>query len=340
MLVRRFQKRNASVVVEATGEVLFAPGTELSIWKNRFSQRIREATTAAAPMHDYAKRPLRPHPGPHLKETITASTTTRITRGGGRFYVAVGSRSRYSTFVDQGTAAHMAKLLPPWAPGSPSLYEASWRVPDAGQSPWLPQGDIPVRGQRARNFFDKGLAAGFASMRMRSFQVPGEGVSGLRSAITGEPSNLIDLGMASFVQGYDPSLAAWRAWRDAAFRHGDVLGGHQSRATREHTRRALKRGHKTLANLQKRDDAKAHTRAKNARRKQESRDRKKDALIKKSQTQTATLASLKKTRRAEIENTFKARGLKVTGLVLHDNHTITFWLVNTRGVKVFRSGTW
>lgn len=267
MLVRRFRKRNATVVVEASGEVLFAPGTELSRWKNRFSQRIRAATIKAAPMHNYGRRPLRPHPGPHLKETISASTTTRISRTGGRFYIAVGSSAKYALFVDQGTAGQAAKVLPPYSVGSPSLYWHRSKVPTPGGG-WQELGPIFVRGQEAKHFFDTGLRLGFQSMMMRSYQVPGEGISGMRGALASMPEGLINAATASKDQGYAPSFREWVEWRDLAFKRHQGMGenGALYRYAAARLARAQARREAVAA---RRHERRAPTRAKHAARMRE-----------------------------------------------------------------------
>jgi len=234
VLVRRIRSRGANIVVEANGEVLFAPGTDLSRWKNRFSHRVREATIEAAPTN---KRPRWGHYGRPLKATITASTATRISRGGGRFYIAVGSSAPHAYYVDQGTGVYAgkgpyeAKILPPWERGSPSLYEHTWRPGGPGTRKVRP---VFIKGQRGQFFFDKGLKRGFESMRMRSFQVPGEGVSGLASSLASFPEGLANfVGNTPSDAAFRASLAEWRAWRDEAFARGDGLGRDEGAAHRE-----------------------------------------------------------------------------------------------------------
>jgi hypothetical protein len=234
MLVRRIRSRVSGKgvgVVEANGEVLFAPGTDLSRWKNRFSQRVREATATAAPTN---KRPRWDHYGKALKQTITASTSTRITKGGGFFYIAVGSSAPHAYYVDQGTGIYggngpyEAKILPPWTRGSPSLYEHTWRPGGAGTRKVRP---VMIKGQKGQGFFDTGLKRGFQSMRMRSFQVPGEGVSGMTSALASFPSGLLNFAGNTASDGpFKGQLAEWREWRDEAWGKGDMLGKKPRRA--------------------------------------------------------------------------------------------------------------
>lgn len=227
MLVRRIRKRGANIVVEAHGEVLFSEGADIGRWKNRFSHRVSEAVEAAAPTN---KRPRWAHYGKPLKSTITSSTSTRLTKGGGFFYIATGSRAPHAYYVDQGTGIYnsstpyQAKILPPWRQGSPTLYEATWRA--GGTSVWnRPSRPVYIKGQKGQFFFDAGLKRAFQSMRMRSFQVPGEGVSGISSAMNTFPSGLANFaGNTPASAGFIAQLQEWRAWRDDAFFSGTLPG--------------------------------------------------------------------------------------------------------------------
>lgn len=227
MLVRRIRSRvGKSVgVVEVHGEVLFLPGTDLSRWKNRFSQRVRVATAAAAPTN---KRPRWSHYGMPLKRTITASTSTRLLKGGGRFYIAVGSSAPHAYYVDQGTGVYggngpyEAKVLPPWQRGEASLYEASWRPGGPDSKKVKP---VIIRGQKGQRFFDAGLKRGFQSMRLRSFQLPAEGASAMTSALTSFPSGLTNFrGNTASDGAFRAQLAEWRKWRDDAWGWDNSLG--------------------------------------------------------------------------------------------------------------------
>lgn len=235
MLARRIRSRGATVYAEAHGEVLFAPGTSLSRWKNRFSNRLTAETAKAAPSN---KRPRWAHYGKPLKQTISSSTSTRLTRGGGRFYIATGSSANHALFVDQGTSSFQAKILPPWTRGGASLYESTWVPPGSSG----PVGPIQVRGQKAQHFFDKGLQRGFQRMRLRSVQVPGEGISGMKEAFRGMPASLTNFsGATPWSFAFDAQLRQWRAWRDEAFNSRKMLGkdaGPYDRRKRSLTRKA------------------------------------------------------------------------------------------------------
>lgn len=214
-VVRRLKGRNAHGIVEVHGEVLFAPGAVLDRWKRKFSTAVTTATIAAAPSNE---RPRWKHYGKPLKGTITSSTDTDIVKGGGKFHIAVGSTAPYAYFVDQGTGMHVgnaewaAEILPPRTWGGGDLYE---RRPFGRTR----KEDVYISGQRPQYFFDAGLARGFHAMRLRSVEIPGEGVSGLASGLQSFP-----LGLADEVSGATPSDAAfraqlgeWRAWRKAAW---------------------------------------------------------------------------------------------------------------------------
>jgi hypothetical protein len=215
VLVRRIRKRGANIVVEANGEVLFAPTGEIGRWTNRFSHRVLAATEAEAPTN---KRPRWAHYGKPLKSTFKASTTYQPGRM--KVYAAVGSTAPHSYYVDQGTGVYAgkgpyeAKVLPPWHRGSPSLYESTWR-------PNGPKGrkvrPVFIKGQKGQGFFDAGLKRGFQSMRLRSVQVPGEGK--ITQALNSIPTGLLGfLGNTPPDAGFKASLEQWRAWRDAAWR--------------------------------------------------------------------------------------------------------------------------
>lgn len=216
MEVRKFRKRHAKVIMESNGEVLAAPGTDVSRWMNRFRQRVRARTIAAAPSHNYAERPLRPHPTTPLKKTITSSASKRVSPRGFFLYAAVGSYSEYALYVDQGTGIfggngqYEAKVLPPYSKSNPmSFYE---KKPGS-------KARVFIKGQRGQHFFEKGLASAFRSMHLRSIRLPGEGVGAVRQAATSFPENLFGAGNTpgpgdtTFVD----RLEQWRQWKADAY---------------------------------------------------------------------------------------------------------------------------
>lgn len=235
VLVRRIHNRGANIVVEANGEVLFLPTGDVANWQRRFSARVREFSAAEAPVN---KRPRWAHYGKPLKTTFTASTT--LQPGRMRVYSAVGSTSPHAYYVDQGTGVFngsspwKAKILPPTHRGGPNLYEATWRP-----APGAPQvGSVYIKGQKGQHFFDKGLKRAFQSMRLRSFQVPGEGR--ITEALNSVPTGLLGfLGNTAATPAFVAQLEEWRAWRDAAWRSNrDLRTGQRYRSPRELARQA------------------------------------------------------------------------------------------------------
>lgn len=226
-VVRRIRRRDATVTVEAHAEVLFMPGGDVFNWQNRFSKRIKARTIARAPGN---KRPRWAHYGKPLKSTIFSAYPRFWSNGKDkmRVYGAVGSTAKYAYYVDQGTGVYNegspweAKILPPWTWESPSLYEATWRPGGPSGRPVAP---VMIKGQPGQHFFYKGLADAFRSMRMRSFQLPGEGGPRISEAIAGIPTALENkfLG-ASATPGFAAQLDEWRSWRDEAWKNREGLG--------------------------------------------------------------------------------------------------------------------
>lgn len=222
VLIRRIHNRGATVVVEAHGEVLFAPTGPVGNWTRRFSNRLTAFAAQEAPTN---KRPRWAHYGKPLKSTMTSSTTYQP----GRFkvYAAVGSTAPHALFVDQGTGiyggggAYEAKILPPWQHGSASLYEATWRPEGPGHRRVRP---VMIRGQKGQHFFDKALSRAFASMRMRAFQVPTD--AKISGAISSAPASVTNfLGSTNGNGGaFRAQLEEWRLWRDEAWSRGEGLG--------------------------------------------------------------------------------------------------------------------
>lgn len=221
VLVRRIQSRGANIVVEAHGEVLFSAVGPVGIWTNRFSNKLTANAAKAAPSN---KRPRWAHYGKPLKSTMTSSTTYQP--GNMRVYAAVGSKAPHAYYVDQGTGIYggkgpyLAKILPPWLPGSPSLYEATWRPDGPGHRRVSP---VMIRGQKGQHFFDKALAKTFAYMRMRAFQVPGN--AQITNALSSMPTGLANFaGNTPADAGFKTQLEEWREWRDDAWSRGEGLG--------------------------------------------------------------------------------------------------------------------
>jgi hypothetical protein len=225
-LVRRIRKRGANVVVEAHGEVLFSATGDVGRWTNRFSQRVRTFAAQEAPVN---KRPRWAHYGKPLKQTLTASTTYQPVRM--RVYSAVGSSAPHAYYVDQGTGVfagngpYKAKVLPPWTRGGPSLYEHTWRPAGPGGKRVEP---VYIKGQKGQGFFDAGLRRAFRSMRMRSFQTPGD--ARITEALSSVPTGLTNFfGNTPADDAFVAQLNEWREWRDAAWNRGDSLGRNPTR---------------------------------------------------------------------------------------------------------------
>jgi len=220
-LVRRIRKRGANIVVEAHGEVLFAATGDVGRWQNRMSQRVRSFAAQAAPRN---KRPRWAHYGKPLRTTFSASTTYQPGRM--RVYSAIGSSAPHAYYVDQGTGVYngsgpwAAKVLPPWQRGKGSLYEATWR-------PNGPKGKrvkpVMIKGQKGQGFFAEGLRRGFQSMRLRSFQVPGEGGPKISNAMNAIPTGMTDFkGNTPGDGAFRAELEQWREWRDAAWTRNNI----------------------------------------------------------------------------------------------------------------------
>lgn len=228
MLVATLRKKHGTnIVVVARAEVLFAPGADVPNFRRRLIARIKEAASQLAPANGdtgrwAGRRTMRPHPGPvTLKNSFrgkTERTSSPLTIRGG-----ITSLAPYAHFVDQGTGIYgtggpyRAKILPPWSEGSGSLYEHTWNP--GGHGAVAP---VMIQGQRGQKFMDAALKAGMQSMRLRSYQKPGEGAS---------PRGISE-GIADTIAGFNgssgrpPALETWREWRDDHYGKKDrLLGG-------------------------------------------------------------------------------------------------------------------
>lgn len=213
-LVKTLRKRGVKYTITAYGEVLFAPGAEIPRWTNRLKRRITKATRAEAPTN---KRPRWDHYGVTLKKSITSSATVPDA-GRMRVDFAVGSTAKHAIYVDQGTGIYggggpyLAKILPPYTRGGPSLYEHTWRPGGDGKR----VRPVLIKGQRGQHFFEKGLDAGLLSMRLRAGQLPGEGASNISRVLDTAPNLPLGFSGATEANGaFKAQLAEWRAWRDA-----------------------------------------------------------------------------------------------------------------------------
>lgn len=229
-LARTIRSRGSTIVVEAHGEVMFLPSGDIGRWMRIFTDRIEKFTIAYAPSNKGWRWA---HYGKALKKTFDGDVAYDPLRL--RIYMAVGSSSDHALYVDQGTGVYggngpyQAKILPPYRPGSPSLYEHTW-VPPGSHRSVTP---VFIRGQKGQFFFDRGMKRAFQSMRMRSFQLPGEGASGMTKALTAVPDGLINSVTGVMNEGvFVQQLQEWRRWRDEHFRSGRTLGYNASARNR------------------------------------------------------------------------------------------------------------
>lgn len=217
--------RRAVITTAAYAEVLFVEGQDIPRWQRRFSRKISQFAKEAAPGHNYAERPLRPHAGVPLKQQFTA--TTQPNPALMRVDSAIGNKAPYSAFVDQGTgifnpqggSPYVAKVLPPWAKGEGSLYEAAWTPGKKQVSP------VMIQGQRGQGFMAEGLNRAFLFM-MRSGAQPSSNSPKAGPALALFPENLALRGAGNTPNdaAFQANIREWRKWRDEAFRNGDQLG--------------------------------------------------------------------------------------------------------------------
>lgn len=196
------------ILVDGTG--LMAPNADISRWKKRMQYRIVTNAAMLAPSHNYALRPLRPHPGGRLKDSFIASQEYRRTTGRGFYmYSGVGSTSPYSTYVDQGTQPYLAKILPPWNRNSPTLYEHTWQEHPGD----TPIGPVPVSGQKAQYFMQRALEKAMLSGGMRSVGVPDSSISNMLPTGARDFEMFGGSGATVADFAFTTRLREWRSWR-------------------------------------------------------------------------------------------------------------------------------
>lgn len=227
--------RNTTIVIEAYGERLFPPNAPFGRWASIFEDRIVGFTKDAAPFN---KRPHWAHYGVSLRDSFDSSI--RFTPTSMRIDLAVGSSAGHALYVDQGTGVfggngpYLARILPPWTRGGASLYESTWR-------PAGPRGrrvsPVMIKGQPGQHFFEKGLERAMKSMRMRSYQLPSD--PRIASVMGSFPTQVVDGSMAGNPNAgaFTAQLEQWRAWRDARWNKGGVLGKGRGAGTAEWARR-------------------------------------------------------------------------------------------------------
>lgn len=331
-------KRGVHGVVQINANVLFAPGADIPNWKRRLSARVNDAAQGLAPSN---KRPRWAHYGVPLRRSFTATTKTQITKHGGFTQSGVGSRAPYSMYVDQGTGIYsgrgpyQAKILPPWFRGSPSLYEHTWR-PGPGERP---VGTVTVRGQKGQFFMAKALKAGLTSMRLRSYQLPGEGVSGVsdKKFISSEA---LFAGNTPWSFAFDAQLREWRQWRDEAWnsrgRGGTrtPLGEHD--ALQRRILKLMEERQRHQANMARRKEIRKTVSADSRRKKRQAREAKNrdDAakVLTKKKSETTRVSNIEKSRIREwlIGNFNRAGYPYVDNVFINDDGTWTAYVRRSR----------
>lgn len=272
-VVRRIKGRGVTGWVEVHGETLFAPTGDVALWTRGFSRRATRFTAEAAPTN---KRPRWSHYGLPLKRTFTSST--KAFPATLKVHSAVGSTAPHAYYVDQGTGIHggngpyEAKILPPWARQSPSLYEATFRVPENNGDntlSWVPIGTVTVKGQKGQQFFDKGMARAFGASRMITIQAPGT-----PPGMQGFPEMLANFaGNTPPDAAFRAQLEEWREWRDRAWKSKRILGqgyvAERSRREFRDVKKTIRKGESAAARAEDRRKASA-ARSKRWRLKQRS----------------------------------------------------------------------
>lgn len=162
---RVMKGRHVQTVLTVATQAMFGENGDVANFKRRLSAKVAAQAALAAPSN---KRPRWLHYGKPLKQTMKSHTSVRPTSGGGYAYSQVGSTAHYSAYVDQGTGIYgpdangpyLARVLPPWTVGSPSLYEASWHPQGASHA----SHQVLIKGQRPQGFMETGMDEALFSM--------------------------------------------------------------------------------------------------------------------------------------------------------------------------------
>lgn len=210
---RTMVKRGATIFAEAYGDALGLPGGDVNRWTASFREKMREFTAAAAPVN---KRGHHVFDGVPLKQSINRSKVKFHKRGAGfRLYATVGSTKNYAAFVDQGTKGGIARRIPPWKPRYPYAYTAHWF---GGKEPGM-----PVRGQKAQHFFDKGIRRAFAYKRLAYSAGPRAQVAAAMNVAIGTMPDFRGATPAAGQEGaYKAQWDEWIKERDEAFRNNKI----------------------------------------------------------------------------------------------------------------------
>lgn len=217
---KRLRGKNYNGVVVASAEILFTPGGIMGRWKSTLAGRTTGFAKGFAPSN---KRPRWAHYGAPLKSTFKSSMD--YDPGKLQAHMAIGSTSDHAVYPDQGTGIfggngpYQGKILPPWTPGSPSLYESTWR-PNPRSAP---NGTVTIKGQRGQFFMDRAVKAGLRSARVATATLPGG--SSVSKVVDSAPDGLLNfLGNTQPSATFVAQLQEWRAWRDRAFNSDRSLG--------------------------------------------------------------------------------------------------------------------
>lgn len=304
--VKAVKKRNVTLIITAEGEHLFLPGSGVLRWKKQLNASVLASTEAAAPVN---KRPRWSHYGEPLKSSFF-KTGDRVNPIRMFASSAVGSRSHYSVYTDQGTGVHggngpyRARILPPWQYGSASLYESTWRPAGQGAKPVAP---VMIKGQRGQHYFEKGIIRGARASRLQTYRKN----ENLRMATTAVyAKSVLPAPSASAAMGsaFRSQLEQWREWRDDAWMKQTGLGRGGGVGSKLHRRTINK-------------EIRRRGREGEARRK--------------AKKTTKTIQEI-------VAKDLASRGIpasKIRNLKIHNDGTYTYE-INIRSVWKFRTGRW
>ena len=214
------KQRGAIVMVEAHGEVLFAPAAPVDKWMQLFEARVKRWAREYAPRN---KRPRWAHyTHTTLKNSFDGRTLAQPIPNTPKVSTVVGSNSPHAIFVEKGTGIHAggspyeAKILPPWTRGSPSLYEASW-VPSRRTDGRRVQ-PVYIKGQKGQFFMQRALERTMLQMLRRSYQLRDAGVAKTMEHTPAQLLSFLDFSeQTSKNPVFRSQLKEWRKWRDAVY---------------------------------------------------------------------------------------------------------------------------
>lgn len=202
-------RRGATIAFEINAAVIGLPGGSVNRWTASLREIARDRAASHAPAN---KRPRWGHYGKPLKQSINRSRVKFQPRGKGfQLYATLGSTKHYARFVDQGTKAHQAKIIPPWvAGGYPILWEHTWIPPGDVR----PIGTKTVKGIEAVEFFDKGVRDAFIAKRIRLGGPKAQAVAAMKGASFPKPNSI---GSTPVDGAFIAQLRIWREERRQAW---------------------------------------------------------------------------------------------------------------------------